>query len=347
MRIESLDIKKIIKKTKEDRNFHGVVSVSQDNQLIFGKGYGYANRNQKNNNTLNTRFGIASGCKIFTAVAICQLVQKGLISFDTMLNDCLDISFPNFDSDITINHLLTHTSGILDYFDESVMDNYEALWDDIPMYKMKNCNDFLPLFQNNKMKFSPGEKFDYNNAGYILLGLIIEQQTGMKFQDYIQKNIFDVCNMDDSGYFSLDKLPERCAHGYIENEENNIWRTNVYSIPIIGGPDGGAFVTALDITKFWKALFDNRLLDKNTTEKLLTPQAESGDDCYYGFGVWVTKKEGKIYKYCIMGRDPGVSFRSSIYIDNNIQVNVLGNTNWGGYAITNRIEEELIKTIYY
>lgn len=339
MKIESSDIKKIIKKTKEDRNFHGVVSVSQDNQLIFGKGYGYANRNQKNHNTLNTRFGIASGCKIFTAVGICQLVQNGLISFDTLLKDCLDISFLNFDSNITIYHLLTHTSGILDYFDESIMDDYEDLWSKIPMYKIKNCNDFLPLFQNNKMKFSPGEKFDYNNAGYILLGLIIEQHTGMKFQDYIQKNIFDICNMDDSGYFSLDKLPEECSYGYIE--ENNTWRTNMYSIPVIGGPDGGAFVTALDMTKFWKSLFDNKILDKSITEKLLTSQVDCGEDWYYGLGVWIVKKEDKIYKYCIMGSDPGVSFRSSVYKDKNIQINVLGNTDWGGYDITKRIEGEL------
>lgn len=341
MKIESSDIKKIIKKTKEDRNFHGVVSVSKDNQLIFGKGYGYANRNQKNHNTLNTKFAIASGCKIFTAVGICQLVQKGLISFDTLLKDCLNINFPNFDSNITIQHLLTHTSGILDYFDESVMDNYEDLWDNIPMYKIKSCNDFLPLFQNNKMKFSIGEKFDYNNAGYILLGLIIEQQTGMKFQDYIQTNIFNICNMDDSGYFSLDKLPEGCSYGYIEDEENNTWRTNLYSIPVIGGPDGGAFVTALDMTKFWKSLFDNKILDKSITARILTPQVDCGDDWYYGLGVWIEKKEEKIHKYCIMGSDPGVSFRSSVYKNRNIQINILGNTDWGGYDITKRIEEEL------
>ncbi|MEJ8553784.1 serine hydrolase domain-containing protein [Tepidibacter sp. Z1-5] len=191
------------------------------------------------------------------------------------------------------------------------------------------------------MKFSPGDKFDYNNAGYILLGLIIEQQTGMKFQDYIQKNIFKICNMDDSGYFSLDKLPERCAYGYIEDEENNTWRTNMYSIPIIGGPDGGAFVTALHMTKIWKVLFDNKILDKDITEKLLTPQANCADGWYYGFGVWIVKKEERIYKYCIMGSDPGVSFRSSVYKDENIQINVLGNTDWGGCTITKRIEEEL------
>ncbi|WFD09394.1 serine hydrolase domain-containing protein [Tepidibacter hydrothermalis] len=341
MKIESSEIKKIVRKTKEDRNFHGVVSVSQDNQMIFGKGYGYANRNQKNHNTLNTRFGIASGCKIFTAVGICQLVQKGLISFDTLLKDCLDIRFLNFDSNITIQHLLTHTSGILDYFDESVMADYETLWENTPMYKIKSCNDFLPLFQNNKMKFSPGEKFDYNNAGYILLGLIIEQQTGMKFQDYIQKNIFNICNMDDSGYFSLDKLPRECSYGYIEDKENNTWRTNMYSIPIVGGPDGGAFVTALDMTKFWEALFDNRILDKKITERVLTPQVDCGADWYYGLGVWIVKKEDKIHKYCIMGSDPGVSFRSSVYKDRDIQINVLGNTDWGGEDITKRIEEEL------
>ncbi len=103
---------------------------------------GYANQSECINNTIQTRFGIASGCKIFTAIGICQLVEKGFISFHTKLKDCLEIKFSNFDEDITIHQLLTHSAGIPDYFDESIMDNFEDLWKQTPMYLLKSLKDF-------------------------------------------------------------------------------------------------------------------------------------------------------------------------------------------------------------
>ena len=107
---------------------------------------GYANQSECINNTIQTRFGIASGCKIFT-IGICQLVEKGFISFHTKLKDCLEIKFPNFDEDITIHQLLTHSAGIPDYFDESIMDNFEDLWKQTPMYLLKSLKRLLSLFQ--------------------------------------------------------------------------------------------------------------------------------------------------------------------------------------------------------
>ena len=118
------------------------------------------------------------------------------------------------------------------------------------------------------MMFAPGTKFHYNNAGFIILGLIIEEQTGIKFTEYIEKNIFNPIGMNDSGYFSLDRLPRHTALGYIKDETNQNWRTNAYSIPIKGGADGGAYVTAPDMLKFWVALFNNEILGKEYTKLL-------------------------------------------------------------------------------
>ena len=131
------------------------------------------------------------------------------------------------------------------------MDDFEELWEMLPMYKIKEGKNFLPLFQNENMKFAPGERFSYNNAGFILLGLIVEKISGVKFTEYIEKNVFEPCNMSDSGYFSMDNLPERTALGYVFDEVRGSYKTNIYSLPIVGGADGGAFTTAEDMVKFW------------------------------------------------------------------------------------------------
>ncbi|PFE69207.1 penicillin-binding protein, partial [Bacillus cereus] len=142
------EVAKIVKELHQELEFSGVILIKRKNDIIYENSFGYANRSEGINNTLQTRFGIASGCKIFTATGICQLVEKGLLSFHTKLKDCLSIEFPNFDKDITIHQLLTHGSGIPDYFDESIMANFEDIWKKTPMYLLKGLRDFLPLFQN-------------------------------------------------------------------------------------------------------------------------------------------------------------------------------------------------------
>jgi len=318
--------------------FSGVIQVYRKGGLLHESAHGYSNRSDQLKNTLSTRFGIASGCKIFTAVGIGILVDEGKISFQTRLEDCLDVDFPHFAEGITIHHLLTHTSGIPDYFDESVMEDFAELWLERPMYLMQNLKDFLPMFQNREMLYQPGERFHYNNAAFIVLGLIIEQVSGMSFTDFIETNVFSKAEMNDSGYFSLDQLPRDTAIGYIDDEENGTWKSNIYSIPIKGGADGGAFITASDMMKFWDALFGNKLLSKETTDKLLTPYAESDEDEYYGYGIWIDMQNGKITKQHEMGYDPGVSLHADVYADGH-RVVITSNKSSGAYAIMLAIEE--------
>ncbi|PFS10526.1 penicillin-binding protein [Bacillus cereus] len=332
------EVAKIVKELHQELEFSGVILIKRENDIIYENSFGYANRSEGINNTLQTRFGIASGCKIFTAIGICQLVEKGLLSFHTKLKDCLSIEFPNFDQDITIHQLLTHSSGIPDYFDENIMANFEDIWKKTPMYLLKGLRDFLPLFQNSNMMFAPGSKFHYNNAGFIILGLIIEQQSGLEFTEYIERNIFVPVGMNDSGYFSLDNLPKDTAIGYIKDVNDQKWRTNVYSIPIKGGADGGAYVTAPDMLKFWKSLFNNEILSHQYTNLLLTPHILVNNSQSYGYGIWIEKKQNTIFKYHVMGYDPGVSFRSAVYPDLGITLVIPSNKGAGPEKLMVEIE---------
>jgi len=249
--------------TKDNNDFSGTVLVKYDNKILTEFSNGYANRSDQLKNNINSRFGIASGCKLFTSIAICQLVEEGKLTFKTKLEDCLNFSFPYFNKDITVHQLLTHTAGIPDYFDEDVMDDFEELWVKNPMYLIRKLEDFLPLFQNQPMKHKVGERFHYNNAGFILLGLIVEQVSKLPFTDYVEENVFKKAGMVSSGYFELDSLPQNTALGYIDLPNGN-WKTNIYSLPVKGGSDGGAFVTVNDMVKLWDALINNQLLRKNT-----------------------------------------------------------------------------------
>lgn len=330
------DLSNQLKNIQRKNHFSGSIFVKKDESVILQASFGYANRSEAILNEKYTRFGIASGSKLFTAVAIAQLVETGKLSFDILLKDILDISFPYFHEAVTVHHLLTHTSGIPDYFDEEVMDDFEELWIKTPMYHIRRLHDFLPLFQQEQQKFIPGERFYYNNAGYIILGLIVEKVSGMVFIDYVQKNIMDKAGMKNSGYFALDALPSKTAIGYIDYEDGT-WKTNMYSLPVQGGADGGAFVTAEDMVLFWKALIQDKLLLDKTI--LLTPLVHEENNSYYGYGIWIEKQGNDVYKYHVMGYDPGVSFHSAYYPHYNVIAAVCSNKSKGAYAMMQELEK--------
>lgn len=340
----NINLRKIITDIQSKIDFSGAIFVEDKDKILLDTNFGYANRSEQLKNNSTTRFGIASGCKLFTAIAICQLVEEGKVSFDSKLSDCLDIDFQHFDKGVTVHHLLTHTSGIPDYFDEDVMEDFEELWIENPMYHIRKLSDFLPLFQNEPMKSHVGESFHYNNAGYILLGLIVEQVSKLEFSDYIQKCIFNKANMLDSGYFTFDSLPLNTASGYIDNPDGT-WKTNIYSLPAKGGSDGGAFITVNDLGKLWEALLNYQLLSEEYTNKILSAHTRVNENSFYGYGIWIKKTEKSVLKYHIMGYDPGVSFHSAYYPGSSIKVVVCSNKSKGAVDIMSGIEEELLNNL--
>jgi CubicO group peptidase (beta-lactamase class C family) len=338
--MDTVSLTEKVREIMEQKDFSGVVMCKHNSQTLFQLVRGYANRSDELLNDINTRFGIASGCKLFTAVSICQLVEQGEFTLDSKLKDVLNLTFPAWDPDITVHQLLTHTSGVPDYFDEDIMDDFSALWKDRPVYMMRNLSDFLPMFQHLPMKSAPGELFHYNNAAFIVLGLIVEQYTGVAFTTYVEEHIFKRCGMQHSGYFLTDQLPRNTAIGYIDADDGT-WTSNIFSIPVQGGADGGAYVTAPDMIQFWDALLEHTLLGEEMTRYLLTPHAHDEDGEYYGLGIWLELREEEIFKTHVMGFDPGVSFMSGVYPKHRVQLVVISNEESGPYPITLAVEEAL------
>ena len=334
-------INPLLDKITNQMNFSGVIHLKHEQKVIYEKAFGLANRAEQLPNTIDTRFGMASGCKLFTAIGICQLIEQGHLSLQSKAAEILDVQFPNFDKEVTVHQLLTHTSGIPDYFDEEVMEDFAELWTERPVYHMRNLDDFLPMFQTKGMVHQPGEKFHYNNAGYIILGLLIEQVTERRFTDYIETEIFNTSKMKRSGYFSMDQLPDQTALGYIDNAEEHSWKTNIFSVPAKGGADGGAFITAPDMMNFWESFMSNQLLSSEMTRSLINPHVHVKNEMNYGLGLWINSRKGRIFKYHVMGYDPGVSFRSAFYPESNIKVVVTSNKESGPYEIIEALEQYL------
>lgn len=327
-----------------DSNFRGNIYIIQDNVVMCENVTGFADLANQVPNSLETKFASASAGKVFVAVGILQLIEQGKIKFDDTLGTLLDIDLHSIDIDVTVEQLLNHTSGVPDYFDESVMDGYEELWVDYPNYKIRHNSDLLPLFINKPMMYPKGEKFQYNNTGYVLLAMIIEKVTGMYFDQYLKTNVFDVCDMNSTGYYELDRLPSKCANNYIYCADTNDFRTNIFSVDVKGTGAGGAFITVKDIINFWRGLLENKLISEELVVKMLSKQSGDGVDAeegYYGYGVWlIDNPNGKDYVY-FQGCDPGVSFISEYNPNNGIISVIVSNYGDNVWREIRKVREKL------
>lgn len=306
-----------------DDHFSGVIAVRRDGEVVFQKAYGYADLPNQVMNQIDTKFATASAGKAFVAVAILQLIEEGKLRFDDRLGDVLRMDLNLIDRGITIEQLLDHTSGIPDYFDESVMDHYDELWQDYPNYKIRSSADLLPLFINKPMMYPPGERFQYNNSGYVMLGLVIEEKTGMRFDEYLQKVVFDPCGMTDTGYYELDRLPARCANAYIYDSERQQFYTNIYSVDAKGTGAGGAFTTVVDIHKFWDGLLGEKLISSEMVSNMLNLHSSDGS-ASYGYGMWLIEAGDHFIPF-FQGCDPGVSFVSTYSLKQKLNITIASN----------------------
>lgn len=322
-------------------DFSGCILIKKNSEVVFNKAYGYSDMPNKIYNEVDTKFPTASGGKAFVAAGILQLIERVRLRLDDTIGELLDFDLKNIDPVITVRQLLCHTSGIPDYFDESVMTEYSELWKDYPNYKIRSCADLIPLFIDKPMMYPKGERFQYNNTGYVVLGLIIEKLSGMPFDVYLEENVFKPCGMHSTGHYELDRLPAKCANAYIWDDKRKEYYTNIYSVDAKGTAGGGAYTTVLDIDRFWSCLLGGKLISGELLDDMLKPQS-SGGGKYYGYGVWL-RKTGETFTPYIQGCDPGVSFISSYDTVNNIEITAVSNKGDDVWNLRREIQGEIEK----
>lgn len=324
-------------------SFSGAVLIARNGEPIFKKAYGMANKANNRPNNVETKFDLGSMNKMFTAIAIAQLVERGKLSFTDTVGKLLP-DYPNkaVAEKVTVHHLLTHTSGMGSYFNEKFMAN---------LSNMKTVADYLPLFVNDPLAFEPGAKWQYSNSGFTVLGAIIEKVSGQSYYDYVGEHIFKPAGMMNSDSYERDKEVPNLAIGYTKMGENGRpdpsapRRPNSSMRPLKGSPAGGGYSTVEDLLRFSVALRDHKLLSQKYTEIITTGKVEmgtSGRKYGYGFGEEVSNG-GRIFGH--NGGGPGIGAHFDILPESGYVAVILGNYDPPAtMAVVKKIRELILTT---
>ncbi|MCK8142973.1 serine hydrolase [Flavobacterium sp. I-SCBP12n] len=263
--------------------FTGAVLIAKNDSIIFKKAYGFAHLGHKVKNNTDTKFSYASVGKSFTAVAIFQLIQAGKLSLDDPIGKFLP-NYPNkiVRDSITIRLLLTHRSGLPDYF-------YSDKFLNTSKEKFRTMESLTNLYENEPMEFKPNEQFSYRNTNYILLGRIIETVSKMSYEDYIKKYVFSIANMQNTGNFDIDHIIENEAENYTLSDvyPNQLQKT-IFMSAVKGSSAGGGYTTINDLYKFALAFKNNKLLNAYYTN-FMKKEPENGS---YGYGMQFAGEKG-------------------------------------------------------
>ena len=311
----------------EDR-FSGSVRVSRGDEVLLECGAGVADRACGAPVTPSTRFELASLSKMFTAAAVLTCVRDGLLAPGDRVVDLVPPQRRprTMAEEVTVHHLLTHTSGIGDYAEEdedldSYVEDYGSLWADRPSYRMERPLDYLPMYAEAPPVTAPGTRFHYSNAGYVLLGQLLEEVTGRPVTEAVTERAMAPAGMSGSGFLRLDEAHPDVATGYLPREPGRPWRSHVFSIPVIGSGDGGAFATAGDVDRFLRSVASGQLLGDEPSALMQTRHVTVAEGWWMGYGLFLAE-DGSLGHG---GGDPGVETQARHWPDRDLTLVVLCN----------------------
>jgi CubicO group peptidase (beta-lactamase class C family) len=315
--------------------FSGVVRVDRGEEIELAAAYGLAHRAYEIPNTVDTQLAIASGTKGLTAVTVVSLVEEGSLDLSATARSVLGRDLPLIGDDVTVEHLLSHRSGIGDYLDEEVEHDLADYLMPVPVHELATTEQYLPALAGHAAKFPPDERFAYCNSGYVVLALIAERTSGVPFHELVRQRVCEPAGMKDSAFLRSDELPARAALGYLTVD--GVTRTNVFHLPVQGSGDGGIYSTVADISSFWNALFAGRLVSAEWVTELVRPRsAEPQMSKRYGLGFWLGESSNVVM---LEGCDAGVSFHSAHDPSRTITHTVISNTTDGAWPIARLLVE--------
>jgi CubicO group peptidase (beta-lactamase class C family) len=311
------EVERKLEKLTADGQFSGAALIAKDGVAVWQRAFGLRDREKNAPATLETRFRLGSMNKMFTSVAIAQLVEAGKLKFSDTLATVLP-DYPNKEvaQKITIDQLLTHTSGLGNIFGPKFFETKDRL---------HTISDYLPLFVDAPLAFEPGQRWSYSNAGFIVLGLIIEKLSGQSYYDYVEQHIFAPAGMTATSSVPKTERREDIAVGYMRDPAGKLvpnWET----MPYRGMSAGGGESTVGDLMRFAEALRSHKLLSRETTELITTGKVEDqpGGTSKYAYGFSERISNGRR----IVGHNggaPGMNADLSILWNEGYSVVVLAN----------------------
>ncbi len=327
------EIKIYTDKLAQRGSFSGTVLLAKNNDILFSAAYGFASRRYDVKNNLETKFQIGSMNKMFTSVAILQLIEAGKVSLDDPLTKFIDKSIlgkGDF-SKIKIRHLLSHTSGI------GNISGYDEIQN-----KVRSLKGIQHLYSSIDATFEPGTEWRYSNTGMVLLGQVIENVTGENYYDYINENVYKKANMQQSGSYDLDVPVKNTARNYWFSVETGQVTENLMFQSVKGGPAGGGYSTVGDLHKFAMAMQNAQLVSRELSNKALSAKPElNAPNWGYGFSVRSSAGNTTVGHN---GSHLGMTARLNIYQEKGYILVVLGNFQSSAWPVVAKVDQ-LIKRL--
>jgi len=317
--------------------FSGTALLAKDGKVLVTRAVGIANRDFDVPVRLDTKFNLGSMNKMFTGVAAMKLVEQGRLSLDDPISKFLDDTWlPRVDkSKVLVKHLLTHTSGLGTYFNETYDKSSRLLF--------RNVDDYKPLVAGETLAFEPGTKSAYSNTGMLIAGAVIEKASGMDYFEFVRRNVTGPAGMTSTDCYELDKVNPNLAVGYQRRPApaGVEYRNNIFDHVMRGGPAGGGYSTAEDLNRFAQALRKGTLLNPSATGELLRPRPEIASPDYgLGFGIDQTPLGKRVGH---SGGFTGISANLDIYLDAGWTVAVLSNFGGAAAIVTGKANELILQ----
>lgn len=329
-----------VKKLADADLFSGAVLLAKDGVPVFKGAYGMANKDFNAPNRVDTKFNLGSMNKMFTAVAIMQLVERGKLSLEDPLAKFVpDFPNPEDAARIKLKHLLSHTAGLGSYFSPKWDAASRALYRTVDAMMKRVAED------EKKVQFEPGTRWQYSNTGMLVLGKVIEVASGQNYYDYVRDNIAKPAGMTNTDCYELDKVNLNLAVGYQkEYSDTGIsFTNNIFMHVLRGGPQGGGYSTVEDLLKFAVALHANKLVGAEYVRLLLSakPELKSPN---YGYGFQVSQRDGVV----IVGHSggfPGIGSNLDMFLGSGWTAVVMSNYGSGSAPVEEKLRELVLPAI--
>ena len=316
--------------------FSGVIRLDRAGETELCAAYGFSDRAHAIPNTVETQFATASGTKGLTALTVMSLVEQGALALHTTARSLLGEDLPLVADDVTVEHLLAHRSGIGDYLDEEALGDVADYVMPVPVHELTTTERYASVLDGCGTVSRAGERFAYNNSGYVLLALLAERASGVDFHRLVRDLVCEPAGMVDTAFLRSDELPGRAALGYLVDDG---LRTNVFHLPVLGSGDGGIYSTVADLSAFWEALFAGRIIAPERVAEMVRPHSDWPQESRrYGLGFHLHATGDGVW---LEGHDAGVSFASAHEPSSATTYTVISNWSEGAWPIIALLERRL------
>ena len=332
--MESLE--SVVVEAAERSRFSGTVRVDRAGSHELSFVCGLADRAHEVPNRVDTQFAMASMTKGLTALVVMSLIEDGVFGLGTTARSVLGDDLPLIADDVTVEHLLAHRSGIGDYLTEDAGGDITDYVMPVSVHLLASTEQYVPVLDGHTTVFSAGERFAYNNAGYVVLALLAERASTTGFRELVWTRVCEPAGMVDTEFVRGDELTGRAARGYLAVDG---LRTNVLHLPVLGSGDGGSYSTLADFSAFWESLFAGRIVPLERVADMVRPRSDwPQEGRRYGMGFHLHASSDAVF---LEGYDAGVSAASLHQPSTSTTYTVFSNWSNGAWPIVTVLNRQL------